>query len=157
MDVKFYEKKGIVMIFWAIFYIPVLVAIYALITRHDQIHNASFCLVLLMLSLFTGAGPIVALCLLFVIRKSLKSQAQQPTNATPIQTNQTTVYPGTTADTLASNITPSATFQITPKKAGTVLGSVIGAVLWISGLVVVGFFVIVTIAVIQCANDPKCM
>lgn len=145
------------MLFWLIIYIPVLLAFYVIATRYNKIHNAWICLVLLVLSLFTGAGPIVALCLLAVFKKMLQGEAQPAVNTAPAPVAQTTVYPEATTGTLAQNTAPSSTFQVTPKKAGTVLGSVVGAILWISGLMAVGFFVIVTIAAIQCANDPKCM
>ena len=140
---------------WLLFYIPVLLAFYVMATRYKQI--SPLWIVFLLLSLFTGGGPIVALLFLAANRKMLQGESQPAANTAQAPVAQTTVYPEATTGTIAPNTAPSSRFRVTPKKAGTVLGSVVGAILWISGLMAVGFFVIVTIAAIQCANDPKCM
>lgn len=140
---------------WLLFYIPVLLAFYVMATRYKQI--SPLWIVFLLLSLFTGGGPIVAVLFLAANKKMLQEEAQPGDNINQASVAQTTVYPEATTGTLAPNTAPSSTFQVTPKKAGTVLGSIVGVILWISGLIAVGFFVIVTIIAIQCANDPKCM
>ena len=43
------------------------------------------------------------------------------------------------------------------KAIPTTLGTIIGVIAWIAGSVVIVFFVLVAIALIQCANDPKCI
>lgn len=145
--------------FLLLFYIPVILAIYAVITRYQQINPVW--IVLLIISLFTGAGPIVALLFLAVNKKMLQGQTPPTATAPQAPSVQSTVmvYPEPTAGNLASPIPQTVSSGFTPqqKAAGTVLGSVVGVILWISGLIAVGFFVIVTIAIIQCANDPKCM
>ncbi|MEI6481352.1 MAG: hypothetical protein WCO19_03540 [Candidatus Saccharibacteria bacterium] len=140
---------------WLLFYIPVLLAFYVMATRYKQI--SPLWIVFLLLSLFTGGGPIVALIFLAANKKMLQGEAQPAANMAQTPVSQTTVYPEAIAGTLAPNTAQPSTFQVTPKKAGTALGGVVSVILWVSGLAVVGFFVMVTIAVIQCSNDPKCI
>jgi uncharacterized protein with PQ loop repeat len=43
------------------------------------------------------------------------------------------------------------------KKTTTTLGSIVGVIAIVAGAVGLFFFVMVIIALVQCANDPKCM
>jgi hypothetical protein len=140
---------------WLLFYIPVLLAFYIMATRHKQINP--LWIVFLLLSLFTGGGPIVALLFLAANRKMLQGEVQPAVNTVQTPVSQTAIYPEATAGPLAPHTAQPSTFQVTPEKAGTALGAVVSVILWVSGLAVVGFFVMVTVAAIQCSNDPKCI
>lgn len=127
-----------------IFYSPFLLALYVLISHHKQI--SIVWTIILLGSLLTGAAPFVALIFLASQRKML----QHPEVESSVQ------HSPTSSTVSASPEGTTGTMGL-GRKSGTALGTLVGAVLWISGLAVVGFFVIVTLAVIQCSNDPKCM
>jgi len=155
---------------WIVFYIPVLLAFYVVATHYKQIDK--LWIVFLALSLFTGGGPLVALLFLAVNKKMVQGETQPadaPASAPPAQPPQQShksVYPEATKGVLAATPEPTpvppqnttSNLRVTPQRAiGIALGGIISVVLWVSGLIAVGFFVIVTIVIIQCANDPKCM
>jgi hypothetical protein len=43
------------------------------------------------------------------------------------------------------------------KVVPTTLGTILGIIAWVVGAAALGFFILVAIVLIQCANDPKCM
>lgn len=64
-----------------------------------------------------------------------------------------------TAPYLPKPTRTSSQTQVTngQKKAATTLGTIVGTIAIVAGVIAVGFFIFVTIALIQCARDPKCM
>ncbi|MEI7522429.1 MAG: hypothetical protein WCJ86_03095 [Candidatus Saccharibacteria bacterium] len=135
-------------IFTMISLVPVILAIIVAATHYKKI--SVLWIIVLVLSLFSGGGFIVALvflrCNINVFQKE----------APVVITGQVlTAQPGVYTNAVSGSTPP--TIQVAPKKGGTILATIVSVVLWVSGLAVVGFFVIVTIIAIQCANDPKCM
>jgi hypothetical protein len=129
-------------------YLPVLLAAFVCILKYKQIQPLWF--LVLVLSLVTGTGPIAALIFLAAHRRML-NQREVNTEAPvqPAMTDQATQSPY--IDTSIDKTSQSY------KKYGTALGTIVTVVLWISGLAVVGFFVLITVVFIQCANQPKCI
>lgn len=120
------------MLIWLIFYIPVLIALYIMATRYKQI--SPLWVVLLLLSLFTGGGPIVALIFLATNKKVLQEGTQSATRIAQTPVIQTTVYPDAATGPHSSNTTSYSTIHVTPKKAGSALGGAVSVILWVSGL-----------------------
>jgi hypothetical protein len=133
--------------FLIITHIPVLLALIVAVKHYGQINP--LWIALLVLSIFTGGAPLLALVFLFFTRKKLG--VPSPPNTAELPAPQPGVNPGTIPAQSASSA------SINRRAAGTALGTIVGIVLWTSGLLLVGFFVVATLAVIQCANDPKCM
>jgi hypothetical protein len=133
------------MILYLLLYIPFFIALYVAIhdryvaTRNYQQVNPIW-IPVLVASFFTGAAPLVAIFFLLTHKKV----TDQPTEWTVTSEQNDPSKP--------------ASLQVIPQKhVRSTLGTVIVVVLWVSGLFIVGIFVLFALFMIQCANDPKCM
>ncbi len=157
-------------IFTLLYYIPVLLSLYIVVTRYKKIYWPWF--VLLGLSIVLGAAPLVSLIFLASHRNMLKTEAQPAPIEPSVQVNSPLpVYPSvfqilnpaaiSQSDiNSASNLDNKSVQQISvsnTKKAASGLGIIVSIILWVSGLITVGIFVLFAAVTISCAGNSKCM
>lgn len=135
-------------------YLPFVLSVYILITRYQQINK--IWVILLGGSLLFGAAPSIAFLFLLVYRKTflynpdtLDYSAQEQS----VSVNQT-VTP------VLSDYESISQPPIARKKTISALGMLISVFLVMYGLVVVGFFVFISLiflSIARCAGSSKCM
>lgn len=142
-------------------YLVTAAAFITLLARYKQIKETRTWAALLIAGLFLGAGPIIAIFFFAINRNIFTSNSITPVEAS-MSPNQVQDQPGYNQQTVAPAhvLEPVAAPNTTSKRVkttGTIIGSIVGVVLMVCGLLVVGVLLLAAAAAASCANDPKCM
>lgn len=124
----------------------VVVFFYDLYDIYQQRKKSMPALIWLLVVLLIPLGTLIYL---FVGRYFLHNTPLPIEPVPPTPTLTSTPTPATEA--------PASPATVTPKAVTTTVGTIVGVIAAIAGAIGVAFFVLITIAIVQCQNDPKCM
>ncbi len=129
---------------YAVIILLIGVFFYDLYDIYKHRNTGTEALVWLLIVLIAPLGTLIYLALGWAHIRQAPVIAPQPV-ATPLD-NQSP----------APNVVMGASGKAT-KRTATTLGTIVGGIALAAGAIMVVFFVFIGIAMIQCANDPKCM
>lgn len=133
---------------YAVLVLLVLLFFYELYDIYKHRNTGAVALIWLLVVLLLPLGTLVYLGIGRAHIRQAPAQKPQPLPpaAVPTQNPQANLYKQ-----------EQGTSVSTGRKAATTIGSIVGAIALAAGAIAVVFFIFIGIAMIQCANDPKCM